>query len=382
MSSAERTAMQPAEAVLRFLAGVGPGSEAEFYLRLFRQRAPESFAAIVVDPETWHQNLEGVALDLRLLATLSLTPIVVLGFYQPERAAEYARALGAKLADSGVASREFASDARPDEIAAAAGSGALPLLLLSAADASEREAELARVLAGLATHKLILLRNEGGLRSSGRPLSVVNLSDEFGELMAQPDFSDDQKRLLAFSRRVVFELVPHELLVTVTSPLSLLHELFTVRGAGTLLRRGAQIVRHDAFAGVDLDALRELLRSSFGREPRDGIFERPITHSYLEARYRGAALLAQTRLGSYLSKFAVTRQAQGEGIGRDLWQAMRDDHPALFWRAREQNPIRSWYEKQCDGRVRVRDWIVYFIGVAPERIPEVIAHARSQPIDF
>ena len=78
----------------------------------------------------------------------------------------------------------------------------------------------------------------------------------------------------------------------------------------------------------------------------------------------------------------MTREAQGEGIGRDLWQAMRADHRVVFWRARENNPIRSWYEKQCDGRVRIREWTVYWIALRPELIPEAIAHALSQPLDF
>src|ERR1700753_1064999 len=97
MPADEAIAMDPAEAVLRFLAGVGPGSEAEFYLRLFRSRSPESFATLVVDPTTLHENAETVALDLRLLSALSLTPVVVLGFYHPERASEYAQLLQDKL---------------------------------------------------------------------------------------------------------------------------------------------------------------------------------------------------------------------------------------------------------------------------------------------
>jgi GNAT superfamily N-acetyltransferase len=374
--------MEPAEAVLQFLSGVGPGSEAEFYLRLFRSRSRESFGAIVFDPETWRQNADGVVLHLRLLATLSLTPVVVLGFYQPERAQEYSRVLAAKLAEMGLASSTFASDSSREVIAEAAARGEIPLLRLSESDEEARELELARLLAGLSTHKLIFLRNEGGLQVNGRHLSVVNLSDDYTELMALPDINADQKRLLGCARRLVFELMPHELLVTVTSPLSLLHELFTVRGAGTLLRRGARIIRYTGVEDVDLDALSDLLQASFGKPVRDSIWSRPVANTYIEERYRGAALIGPTRLGSYLSKFAVTREAQGEGIGRDLWQAMLVDHRALFWRARANNAIRSWYEKQCDGRVRVQEWMVYWIGIPVERIPEAIAYALSQPIDF
>jgi acetylglutamate synthase len=282
----------------------------------------------------------------------------------------------------GVPSASCASDTPRETIAAAAQSGEIPLLTLREHDEEARELELARVLAGLATHKLIFLRNEAGLTLGGRPVSAVNLSDEFGDLMARPDLDAEHKRLLSCSRRLVFELLPHELLVTVTSPLSLLHELFTVKGAGTMLRRGARILRCEGLEGVDVPALRALLEDSFGKPLLPDALSRPVAHTYLEERYRGAALVAHTQLGSYLSKFAVTRQAQGEGIGRDLWQAMLGDQRVLFWRARPENPIRSWYEKQCDARVRVGEWIVYSIGLAPEHIPAAIAHALSQPLDL
>ncbi|MEY4581008.1 MAG: hypothetical protein RL701_5711 [Pseudomonadota bacterium] len=374
--------MEPAEAVLRFLAGVGPGSEAEFYLRLFRSRARESFAAIVFDPETWRESADGVALDLRLLATLSLTPIVVLGFYRPEHAEEYARTLIAKLSALAVPSASFKSSDPREAIVQAAERGEIPLLTLTQADVTEREHELTHVLESLGTHKLIFLRNAGGLRLDARRVSVVNLSDEFTDLMAETELSPEEKHLLTCSRRLVHALQPHELLVTLTSPLSLLHELFTIKGAGTLLRRGARIVRHEGFADIDLLRLRQLLEDSFGKPMQLEALKRPFASIYLEENYRGAALVADTPLGSYLSKFAVTRQAQGEGLGRDLWQAMRSDHKHLFWRARLHNPVRSWYEQQCDARMRVGEWVVYGIGIEPDHFARVITYALSQPLDF
>jgi len=149
-----------------------------------------------------------------------------------------------------------------------------------------------------------------------------------------------------------------------------------------LLRRGARILHHTGLKDVDADKLWLLLEQSFGRPMRAEALERQFGHVYVEEQYRGAALLVDTPLAQYLSKFAVTRQAQGEGIGRDLWQAMLADHPRLFWRARPDNPVRPFYERQCDARVRVGDWVVYAIGVAPEHIAQVIDYAVSQPADF
>ena len=170
--------------------------------------------------------------------------------------------------------------------------------------------------------------------------------------------------------------------MSIASPLNLLHELFTVKGAGTLLRRGARITRHDGYAGVDVERLHGLLISSFGKRVDDRFFDRPLRHVYVDEDYRGAALVLDTPLGGYLSKFAVTREAQGEGIGQDLWGALSADYAALIWRARSGNAIRAWYERKCQGRFSADPWTVYFRGLAPTEIAAAIELALRQPIDF
>ena len=45
----------------------------------------------------------------------------------------------------------------------------------------------------------------------------------------------------------------------------------------------------------------------------------------------------------YLDKFAVLDDAQGEGLGRAVWQVMRDENPRLFWRSRHGNPVNAFY---------------------------------------
>ncbi len=103
---------------------------------------------------------------------------------------------------------------------------------------------------------------------------------------------------------------------------------------------------------------------------------------YVEADYRGAAVVAHGSPVPYLSKFAVEPEAQGEGMGRDLWQAISRDYPALYWRGRADNPIASWYASVCDGMVRLPEWNVYWRGIETHKIPDVIEAARSHPADF
>jgi acetylglutamate kinase len=374
--------LEPAEAVLRFLASVGPSADAEFYLRLFRSRAPHSFAALAVDASAIEHHADGVALDLRFLRSLGLTPIVVLGLHDPDTAANDRRELQGRLASAAVRSEALETDAAPERIAATVTSGAVPLLVAAGGGPDARLELLARLLTALDTHKLIFLGPKGGLSLHGERLSVVNLSAEYERLGAAAELDARQRTLLEDSRRLIFELVPHRLLVSMTSPLNLMHELFTVKGAGTLLRRGVRVARHDGFAGVDLTRLESLLASSFGKPVSPQLFARPLAHAYVDEGYRGAALVASTELGGYLSKFAVTREAQGEGIGQDLWSALCADYGTLLWRARRDNPIRAWYERQCEGRFDAGAWTVYVRGVAPDRISDAIAFALAQPVDF
>jgi acetylglutamate kinase len=271
------------------------------------------------------------------------------------------------------------------QITEATRGGTVPIVALREGDGAtleDRAAALAGLLSALQTRKLIFLHRPGGFRQRGALVPIVNLSADFAALAQSKDLSRKERAVLVQSRRLVLELVPHKLTVAVTSPLNLLRELFTTKGAGTLLRRGALVERKTSFTEVDTERMRQLFASSFGRRATDDLFSREVLRIYLEEGYRGAAILMETPIGAYLSKFAVDREAQGEGIARDLWDAIAADHGTVFWRARAANPINDWYTKLADGLMRFADWTVFWKGLAPERVPEAIAYALAQPVDL
>jgi hypothetical protein len=374
--------MKPAETVLKFLESIGHGTEAQFYLDLFRSEARQSFAVIVVDPTTLQQTTDAVVVDLRFLTVLGLIPIVVVGSNQIETMHEHADHLKQKLGHARVSSAtiDFTGDASP--IIAAIAHETLPIVIINEGEQNAWYPRLGLLLSSLLTRKLIFLQSQRGFRLRGELLSVVNLSSEYETLQSSREFSDEQRQLLARSRQLLFELVPHKLLIAVTSPLNLLHELFTVKGAGTLLRKGVRIASYHDYDDVDTSKLRALLERSFGCPLNKDFFSLPISSAYIEEDYRGVALLHDTHLGGYLTKFAVTREAQGEGIGRDLWQFMTKVYSTIIWRARPFNPITPWYEQQCDGRVKTEHWTVYFKGLDTARISDAVQYALQQPVDF
>jgi acetylglutamate kinase len=172
------------------------------------------------------------------------------------------------------------------------------------------------------------------------------------------------------------------LFVSVTSPLNLMRELFTVKGAGTLVKRGTPVERHDDYAALDLARLGALVETSFGRALSPDYFEKPPLAVLLDAEYRGAAILHPAEPAPYLSKFAVLPEAQGEGIGYDLWQALTRDFPSFFWRTRHDNPVLNWYLGVADGMARTARWCVLWRGLEPSRIADAIAAAEARPSDF
>jgi GNAT superfamily N-acetyltransferase len=378
--------MDAADAVLRFLESTGRRGDAEFYLRIFRAEAKERFATIAVNAQVAKIALDAVIVDLRFLAALGLTPVVVLGLIEPGEADEHASRVRRRLERQQVPAVVLPDDGEDlaARAAAAARAGIIPVIPFDAADGSsvdQRFERLAGLIGGLRTRKLLFLNRTGALQTKAGAIDIVNLSTEYEPLVASRELSKKQQALLSQCRQLVFG-APHKLLVSITSPIDLLRELFTARGAGTLLRRGAVIETKTSYADVDRSRLAQLVESAFGRAPVEGFFERPVTNIFLEDSYRGAALVVRTELGGYLTKFAVEREAQGEGIGRDLWERMNAEYPRVFWRARPNNPINAWYTQQADGLSRFPDWHVFWRGLAPESIPAAIAYSLAAPVDI
>ncbi len=386
-TSASHAELAPQDVVLRFLESTGRPSEARLYLDLFRARPREQFAAIAVDANVMANAADAVVQDLRFLAALDLFPTVVLGIFQPAEAVLHARSLRRHLEDEGL--RVEVLRARRRSLAArvtlCVRSGAVPVVVFDPAAEEQVEERLARVgalLAGLETRKLLFLHRPGGLRQGGALVPIVNLTTDVPGLLASGELSRKEALILEGARRLCEGTAPPSFTVAVTSPLNVLRELFTVKGAGTLLRRGARIARHDGWDGVDVPRVRDLLASSFGRPPAEAFFERTPSRVFLDEGYRGCVILEETPLGAYLTKFAVSAEAQGEGIARDLWEALETEVPVVFWRARRTNPISEWYAKLCDGLMRLPQWTVYWKGLAPDSIPAAIAWAAVQPLDI
>jgi NAT, N-acetyltransferase, of N-acetylglutamate synthase len=385
--------MEP-EIVQRFLESVGAKADIDLYLKLHRAQRKESFAILAPNAQIVKTALDPVHFDLRILAGLGLVPVVVLGLLEPKDADAQASRVSDWLLEDAVACEVLRASVdavgafSPDSVAAVraiVGRGAIPLVSLEACKDASTEGRfrvLASLAASLETRKVVFLSRRPGLAANGAaPLSVVSLATDTERLLASGGLSRGQAMLLRQIKQLI-EAVPHRLSVTVVNPLQLLREFFTVNGAGTLIRRGSRIDVTKDWAGVDRARITALFESAFERRLRPEFFDQPVARVFVEDGYRGVAVMQETRVAPYLSKFAVERSAQGEGIGGELWSLVAREFPRFFWRSRAGNAITPWYAKQCDGFTRFPEWHVFWRGLEIETIDPAVRFALDAPNDF
>jgi len=402
----------PPDVVLTLVESVGRREDAEFYLRLFRELPKHSFAIVAPDAPALEDTQGRVALDLRFLAHLGLFAPVVLGLFEPAEADARADALSRELGSARLKSRRYAAHVPRlvERLKVDLNESRIPIVVFSERmpQLFSRFAQVGEWARLLGVHKLVLVRGRGGigphvqgaielsrdhqLPTSERGISLINLRRDHEALLASGALDEGDRELLGGVREAMQSddakeaasgaATADRLVTSVTAPNNLLHELFTVKGAGTLIKHGSRIEFHQSYANVDLARLEALLTTTFNRKLDPSFFERTPTGVYIEQSYLGAAVVRAGGGASYLTKFVVDKLAQGLGIGRDLWEMVTRDHERLFWRARPQNPITQWYQSQCHGMVRTPDWHVYWRGVEHELIPALIREAVALPPDF
>ena len=221
----------------------------------------------------------------------------------------------------------------------------------------------------LQPYKIIFLTGTGGLLDGdGELIDSINLSTEYDELMRQPWLHSGMRVKMQQIHDLLMQLPPASS-VSITRPDELAKELFTHRGSGTLVRRGEKIRGVDSWKGLDLKRLKALVESGFGRKLATDYFKIIKPHKvFVSEHYRAALILTlETLKGGvgipHLDKFAVSDDAQGEGLGRAAWQVMRADTPQLFWRSRADNPINEFYFDEADGCLKGEQWNVFWYGL-------------------
>jgi acetylglutamate kinase len=431
------THLQIRQTIVRLLSSMASAKEIDQYLKRFAQLDAKRFAVVKVGGAVLRDDLDALTSSLAFLQQVGLTPIVVHGagpqldeelaaagiakrtvdglrVTTPETLAVVRRVFQAQnlnlvealqQADaratsvlSGVFEAEFID---PDAlglvgrvarvnlapIEASLRAGSIPVIAslgetaggqILNVNADFAANELVRVLR---PYKIIFLTGTGGLLDEeGRIIDSINLSTEYEHLIAQP-WINGGMRVKIEQIKDLLDKLPLTSSVSITRPAELAKELFTHKGSGTLVRRGERVDVHTGWESLDLARLRALIEAGFRRTLVPDYFERTrLLRAYVSENYRAALILTREGGYTYLDKFAVADDAQGEGLGRAAWQVMRAENPQLFWRSRHDNHlINPFYYAEADGCYKEPKWKVYWYGLRDfADIERCVAHCRER----
>lgn len=373
---------KPQDLVLRFLNSVGHQRDAEFYLDLFTSTRPESFAMIILDEDVIRDEIDAVLFEIRYLIRLSLFPVVLIrssnDFLEKLDIESYFKKV---RIDMNFLSDEYTNDEKLEFIKDRIQRKSLPLLHLD--PDLDIVAELTKLASILRTGKIIFLRKQGGIESleDESLYSIVNLRFDLPELMKSKKTRPADLDLVKQCDQIIRKC-DHKIYISIVSPNNLLRELFTVKGAGTLIQMGSHIKKINSWDDIDPRSLKRLLEMSFEKKIKDHFFSEKFDQFYIEENYMGAAVLKKHQDMFYLSKFAVGTEARGLGIGRDLWSEIERNHAKIFWRSKTEKFITRWYIKQCDGMHRQGEWTIFWKGIEPSQITEAVKYSLAQKEDF
>lgn len=407
--------------VHELLAQLGSSREAQQYLKEFSSTNQARFAVVKIGGGILRDHLEELTSALAFLHRLGLIPVVLHGAGpQLDTALSHAGIETEKRDGLRVTSESVMSVARPlmyrenlrlvdalesrgiraraiqhgvfqckyldrqnyglvgeveqvelGAVESAVRSGAVPVLTCLGESPS---GQVLNINADIATrelvwrlrpHKVIFLSPTGGLLDrQGRIISAVDLTNDYDALMKKP-WVHSGMRLKLQQINEMLQNLPDDASVSITSAAHLTRELFTYRGAGTLVRKGEAIEVHENPGREILATVRGLVEHAFGRKLRNDWFENLSQPMILLSETGRAAAVMTTGVDGlpYLDKFIVTSRAQGEGLGAAVWQVVTARYPALYWRSRNTNPVTPWYFQQADSSNRCGQWVVFTIGV-------------------
>ncbi|KAF7304348.1 Acetylglutamate kinase ARG6 [Mycena chlorophos] len=283
-------------------------------------------------------------------------------------------------------------DKRPLEASIRA--GALPILT-SLAESAEGQilnvnadiaaGELAKELEPL---KIVFLNDKGGLFHgvTGEKLSVINLDEEYDQLMKEPWVKYGTKLKLREFKDLLDHL-PRSSSVAVISASMLQKELFTDNGAGTLIRRGYKLFKHSSIEELGADRFRQVIHD---RDPEvlngfasvAGVLsemkDTPYTIYGDEPLDVVAVVSHPPGETPVLTKLLPSRAGILNNVIDNVFSAIKKDHRRLFWTAQADDENRAWHFERADGSFTRAGKSLFWYGVQDVNEVERIVHEFEQ----
>lgn len=233
--------------------------------------------------------------------------------------------------------------------------------------------ELAREFEPL---KIVYLNEKGGIINgeTGEKVSVINLDEEFEDLMKQSWVKYGTKLKIKEIHDLLQHL-PRSSSVAIIDVDDLQKELFTDSGAGTLIRRGYKLINRNSLSDFGNP---DLLRSALLRDPeiKSGklsvasylkTLENSTFKSYGDEPLEVLAIVVDEKQGDLeiakLDKFLSSKNGWLNNVTDNIFNAIKKDNPSLYWIVNENDSNLSWYFSKSDGSFSKNGEILFWYGV-------------------
>lgn len=414
--------------VIQLLNNIGSKREVEQYLKYFTSVSQQQFAVIKVGGAIISDNLQELASCLAFLYHVGLYPIILHGTGPQVNGRLEAQGIepdyidGIRITDehtmavvrkcfleqnlklvtaleqlgvrarpitSGVFTAEYLdkdkyklvgdiTSVAKEPIEASIKAGALPILTSLAetpsgqmlnVNADVAAGELARVFEPL---KIVYLNEKGGIinGSTGEKVSVINLDEEYDELMKQSWVKFGTKLKIKEIKELL-DVLPRSSSVAIINVQDLQKELFTDSGAGTMIRRGHKLIQRSSLSEFpSSDALRNILQkdpeiqdgsksvASYLRELGSSSFT-----SYSNEPLDVLAIVKKDYAVPKLDQFLCSKIGWLNNVTDNVFNALKRDFPALQWVVPEDDGNIAWHFSKSDGSYLKNGKVLFWYGV-------------------
>ena len=166
--------------------------------------------------------------------------------------------------------------------------------------------------------------------------------------------------------------LPRSSSVAVISASSLQKELFTDSGAGTLIRRGYKLFKHDSIDKIGADRFRQVVHD---RDPEvlsglqsvtevlNNLKKTPYTLYGDEPLDVLAVVSHPEEETPVMTKMLASRGGILNNVMDNVFKAIKKDHRKLFWTAQADDENRSWHFERADGSFTRAGKSLFWYGV-------------------
>lgn len=242
-------------------------------------------------------------------------------------------------------------------------------------------ASLARAMKPL---KIIYLSEKGGLfrGDSGELISEIFLDQEYDELMAQP-WCQRGTRLKIKEGKKLLDTLPRTSSIAIIHPDDLQTELFTISGAGTLIRRGEKVEVASSLSEIkDLPAFKAALARGQSADKEvvasidnylQMLKDRPFKAYYDDAMSCLAIVLQPTESRPFASwvTLSITKPGWLTNTAENVFQAIEKGNSDLVWTVSKNDENLSWFFDRCDGSFCIDDVVLFWRGFRLEKYSEL-----------